>query len=110
MKETGPRRKCYPIEWERHLVLRSDWKVFTRPILPTDEDVVRKLLSHVSKADLRLRFFGGVKELSHPFLISLTHLDYAIAMAFVAFDEVTTEASCGYTECRTKYLRNSPLS
>jgi acetyltransferase len=89
MKETNSGRKCYPVEWERHFVLHSDWKIFTRPIRPADEDVVRKLLSGVSKADLRLRFFGAVKEFSHPFLASLTRLDYAQAMAFVAFDEAT---------------------
>jgi len=83
--------RSYPIEWERHFVLNSDWRIFTRPIVPTDEDLVRELLSRVTKADLRLRFFGAVKEFSHPFLVGLTQLDYATAMAFVAFDESTND-------------------
>jgi acetyltransferase len=33
-----------------------------------------------------MRFFGVVKEFSHEVLASLTALDYATAMAFVAFD------------------------
>jgi RimJ/RimL family protein N-acetyltransferase len=44
-------------------------------------------LQQVSKEDLRLRFFDSIKQFSHPFLVRLTQLDYARAMAFVAFDE-----------------------
>ena len=46
-------------------------------------------MQHVSKEDLRLRFFDSIKEFSHPFLARLTQLDYARAMAFVAFDETS---------------------
>ena len=46
---------------------------------------------HVSKQDLRLRFFDSIKEFSHQFLASLTRLDYARAMAFIAFDEAGSE-------------------
>jgi acetyltransferase len=38
---------------------------------------------------LRLRFFAPMKEFSHEFIARLTQLDYARAMAFVAFDEAT---------------------
>ena len=41
--------------------------------------------------DLRLRFFAPMKEFSHEFIARLTQLDYARAMAFVAFDEATNE-------------------
>lgn len=81
--------RSYPIEWERHFVLNSDWRIFTRPIIPMDEELIRELLARVNKVDLRLRFFGSVKEFSHPFLAGLTQLDYANAMAFIAFNEVT---------------------
>src|SRR4029077_11996628 len=37
--------------------------------------------------DLRLRFFVPMKQFSHEFIARLTQLDYARAMAFVAFDE-----------------------
>jgi acetyltransferase len=46
-------------------------------------------LQHVSREDLRLRFFDSIKEFSYPFLARLTQLDYARAMAFVAFDETS---------------------
>jgi acetyltransferase len=81
----------YPVQWERHLVLRGGWRVFARPIRPDDEPLLHTLLQHVTKEDLRLRFFDSIKEFSHVFLARLTQLDYAKAMAFIAFDEVTDE-------------------
>ena len=67
----------YPVEWERHLVLRDGWRVFARPIRPDDEPLLRELLRHVTQEDLRLRFFESIKEFSHQFLARLTQLDYA---------------------------------
>jgi acetyltransferase len=75
--------------WQRHLVLGDGWRIFVRPLGPDDEGLIRDLLAHVSKEDLRLRFFDSIKQFSHPFLVRLTHLDYAHAMAFVAFDETS---------------------
>jgi acetyltransferase len=77
----------YPSQWERHLVLRDGWRIFARPVRPDDEPLIRQLLQHVSQEDLRLRFFDSIKQFSHLFLARLTQLDYARAMAFVAFDE-----------------------
>jgi acetyltransferase len=79
----------YLSQWERHLVLGDGWKVFARPVRPHDEPLILHLLQHVSREDLRLRFFDSIKEFSHPFLARLTQLDYARAMAFVAFDEAS---------------------
>jgi RimJ/RimL family protein N-acetyltransferase len=73
--------------WRRHLVLGDGWRIFVRPIRPDDEHLIRDLLAHVSKEDLRLRFFDSIKEFSPQFIAGLTHLDYARAMAFVAIDE-----------------------
>jgi RimJ/RimL family protein N-acetyltransferase len=86
LAESGTRP--YPSQWERHLVLGDGWKVFARPARPDDEPLILKLLQHVSREDLRLRFFDSIKEFSHPFLVRLTRLDYARAMGFVAFDEI----------------------
>jgi RimJ/RimL family protein N-acetyltransferase len=74
-------------QWQRHLVLGDGWRIFVRPIRPDDDIRFRDLLAHVSKEDLRLRFFDSIKEFSHQFIASLTQLDYARAMAFVAIDE-----------------------
>ena len=81
----------YPSQWERHIVLSNAWRIFVRPIRPNDDPLIRDLLAHVSKEDLRLRFFDSIKEFSQPFIARLTDLDYARAMAFVAIDETTNE-------------------
>src|SRR5262249_47942643 len=81
----------YPSQWERHLKVRESWPVFVRPIRPEDEPLIHEFLRHVTPHDLRLRFFAPRKEFSHEFIARLTQLDYARAMAFVAFDEATNE-------------------
>src|SRR6476661_11081617 len=81
----------YPSQWERHIVLGDAWRIFVRPIKPSDDRMVRDLLAHVSKEDLRLRFFDSIKEFSPQFIAKLTELDYARAMAFVAIDEASSE-------------------
>ena len=80
----------YPSQWERHIVLGGE--IFVRPLKPDDEGLIRDLLVHVSKQDLRLRFFDSLKEFSPRFVARLTDLDYAHAMAFVAIDEISLES------------------
>ena len=78
--------------WQRHLVLGDgDWRILVRPLRPDDDARFRDLLAHVSKEDLRLRFFDSIKQFSSEFIARLTHLDYARAMAFVAIDEVSDD-------------------
>jgi acetyltransferase len=81
----------YPSQWQRHLVLGDGWRIFVRPVKPDDERLIRDLLVHVSKEDLRLRFFDSIREFSPSFIAGLTQLDYANAMAFVAIDEGSGE-------------------
>jgi acetyltransferase len=78
------------LKWQRHLVLGDGWRIFVRPIRPDDEFLIRDLLVHVTKEDLRLRFFDSIKEFSHQFIAKLTELDYLRAMAFVAIDEANS--------------------
>ena len=77
--------------WQRHLVLGGGRRIFVRPIRPDDEPLIRDLLAHVSKEDLRLRFFDSIKEFSDQFIAKLTDLDYLRAIAFVAFDEASDQ-------------------
>jgi acetyltransferase len=81
----------YPSQWQRHLEVKDGWRIFARPIRPEDEPLIHDLLRHVTLEDTRLRFFAPMKEFSHEFIARLTQLDYARAMAFVAFDEATNE-------------------
>jgi len=81
----------YPSQWQRHLEVRDGWRIFARPIRPEDEPLIHGLLRHVTSQDLRLRFFAPMRQFSHEFIARLTQLDYARAMAFVAFDEASGE-------------------
>ena len=81
----------YPSQWQRHLEIRDGRRVFVRPIRPEDEPLIHEFLRHVTSQDLRLRFFAPMKEFTHEFIARLTQLDYARAMAFVAFDQATHE-------------------
>jgi acetyltransferase len=81
----------YPSQWQRHVEVKDGWRVAVRPIRPEDEPELHEFLKHVTSQDLRLRFFAPMKEFTHEFIARLTQLDYARAMAFVAFDEVTNE-------------------
>ncbi len=92
-KGSGPSNlavRAYPTQWERHLQVK-DWRIFARPIRPEDEPLIHDFLRHVTSEDLRLRFFAPMKEFTHDFIARLTQLDYARAMAFLAFDEATNE-------------------
>ena len=93
-KGSGPGNfavRPYPSQWERHLRVKDTWRFFARPMRPEDEPLIHDFLRHVSSEDLRLRFFAPIKEFTHEFIARLTQLDYARAMAFVAFDEATNE-------------------
>jgi GNAT superfamily N-acetyltransferase len=79
------------IRSQRHLVLHDGWRIFVRPTSPGDEPLIRELFGHVSKEDLRLRFFDSIKEFSDQFIAKLTDLDYLHAIALVAFDETSKE-------------------
>ncbi len=77
----------YPTEWQRALTLRDGRHIRVRPIRPEDEPAIIEFLQHITVDDLRLRFFGPMKVFTHSFIARLTQLDYARAMAFVAFDD-----------------------
>jgi acetyltransferase len=79
------------LKWQRQLVLGEGWPIYVRPIRPDDEFLFRDLLAHVSREDLRLRFFDSIREFSHQFIAKLTELDYARAMALAAIDEASSE-------------------
>jgi acetyltransferase len=76
-------------DWERHIVLSDERAVLLRPLKPDDEPLYGPFLAAVTADDVRLRFFGPVKEFSHTFLARFVQLDYAKAMAFIALDEAT---------------------
>lgn len=88
-----PAIRPYPGSWRRQVTLRGGLSFSVRPIRPEDEEAIGAMLQRVTPEDLRLRFFAPLKTFSHAFLAHLTQLDYARAMAFVAFEDATGEAA-----------------
>jgi len=81
----------YPKEWERRMQLQNSTAILLRPVRPEDEPLYPPFLKRISPEDLRLRFFGPVKDFSHDFIARFTQIDYARAMAFLAIDEASGE-------------------
>jgi RimJ/RimL family protein N-acetyltransferase len=77
----------YPAEWERHERLRDGTRVLVRPIRGEDETLYPAFMTAENVEDTRRRFFGAVRDLSHEFIVRLTHVDYDLRMAFIAIDE-----------------------
>ena len=75
--------------WEQHITLPDGRAVFIRPIRPDDEPLYGPFFATETADDLRLRFFGPVKDFGHAFVARFTQIDYAKAMAFIALDETT---------------------
>lgn len=88
-----PAIRPYPASWRRQVRLRGGQGFQVRPIRPEDEEAIGAMLQKVTPEDLRLRFFAPLKTFSHAFLAHLTQLDYARAMAFVAFEDATGEVA-----------------
>jgi RimJ/RimL family protein N-acetyltransferase len=72
---------------EAHLTLRDGTPVLIRRLVAEDAALYPDFLSDVTADDLRLRFFGPMREMSHELLDRLIHYDPACAMAFIAVDE-----------------------
>ena len=72
---------------EPHLSLPNGTPVLIRRLVAEDAALYRDFLSDVTAADLRLRFFASMREVSHTLLDKLFHYDPTRAMAFIAVDE-----------------------
>ncbi|QLA17613.1 bifunctional acetate--CoA ligase family protein/GNAT family N-acetyltransferase [Desulfolutivibrio sulfoxidireducens] len=86
-REPDPHRlaiRPYPRELEECTVLKNGRKVLLRPIRPEDEPAHFEFFKRLSPEDLRFRFFGVVRELSHMEMARLTQIDYEREMAFIA--------------------------
>jgi hypothetical protein len=67
---------------EAHLTLRDGTPVLIRRLLAEDAGLYPDFLSDLTAEDLRLRFFGPMREVSHALLDKLIHYDPACAKAF----------------------------
>ncbi len=81
----------YPTQWEKTETLPDGNSILIRPIRPEDERFYDTFMKKTEPADIRLRLFNSMRDLSHDFIARLTQIDYARAMAFVAIDPKTDE-------------------
>ncbi|MEL6197580.1 MAG: GNAT family N-acetyltransferase, partial [Pseudomonadota bacterium] len=68
------------------MTLRDGRAVFCRPVKPEDAPLYEDFFASVDPQDLRLRFFSAMQKVPPAMIASLTQIDYARAMAFLAID------------------------
>ncbi|MEO0034651.1 MAG: hypothetical protein RLZZ501_674, partial [Pseudomonadota bacterium] len=78
----------YPAELEEEAALRDGSPIRLRPIRPEDEPAHAELIARMTPQDLRMRFFGLVREVQHFQLARMTQIDYDREMAFVAIRDL----------------------
>jgi acetyltransferase len=75
----------YPVELESAIEHRGE-RLRIRPIRPDDEALLQRFIRHLTPEDIRLRFFGPLRELTHEMAARLTQIDYDREMAFLLLD------------------------
>ncbi|HTR84643.1 MAG TPA: bifunctional acetate--CoA ligase family protein/GNAT family N-acetyltransferase [Reyranella sp.] len=76
----------YPVELETDIEHRGE-KLRIRPIRPQDEPILTAFAGRMTAEDVRLRFFGPLREFSHELAARLTQIDYDREMAFLLLRE-----------------------
>jgi acetyltransferase len=77
--------KPYPVELETD-IRHDDEHLRIRPIRPDDEALLQRFIPRLTPEDIRLRFFGPLRELTHEMAARLTQIDYDREMAFLLLD------------------------
>jgi acetyltransferase len=80
--------KPYPSELEAVIEHRGE-TLRIRPIKPQDEGMLSEFARQLTREDIRLRFFGPIRELTHEMAARLTQIDYDREMAFLLLDGET---------------------
>jgi acetyltransferase len=75
----------YPVELESEIEHRGE-RLRIRPIRPDDEPLIQRFTRHLTAEDIRLRFFGPMREMTHEMAARLTQIDYDREMAFLLLD------------------------
>jgi RimJ/RimL family protein N-acetyltransferase len=74
---------------EHRVTLLDETSVLIMPLKAEDAALYPDFLKDVTVADLRLRFFAAMREMSPAMIDSLVHYDPKRAMAFIAIEEKT---------------------
>jgi acetyltransferase len=80
----GMTARASPDEWTTSWTARDGTVLTIRPIRPDDAEEEAAAFAKLTPEEIRLRFFGAVRELSPAKLSRLTRIDYETEMAFVA--------------------------
>jgi acetyltransferase len=78
---------AYPSYFESVAATADGTLIRLRPIRSDDEPLLHDLASHMSREDLRMRFFSPIRMLPHALAERLVHLDYDREMALAAFHD-----------------------
>jgi len=70
--------------WSCDLVTRTGLVLHLRPVRPEDETLLAEFFTHVTPADLRFRFLGGVREVSRERVAAMTRVDHRTTEHFLA--------------------------
>ena len=76
----------YPRQWEREIVLSNGRALHLRPLRTDDVRLYEEFFRHVTRDDLRRRFFAAMSSVSAAMIARLTQIDYGRTMAFLALD------------------------
>lgn len=67
------------------LMTHTGLMLHVRTVKPEDEPLLADFFRHVTPEDLRFRFLGGVREVSHERLLAMTKVDHTTTEHFLAF-------------------------
>ncbi len=76
----------YPRGLEHEIEIAGGVRLLVRPIRPEDEPRFVEMIARSSLNDIRMRFFGPLKEFPHLLAARLSQIDYDREMALVAID------------------------
>ncbi|MBX3531969.1 MAG: GNAT family N-acetyltransferase [Rhizobiaceae bacterium] len=68
----------------QNLETRSGLRLEVRPVGPADEEILADFFANVTPQDLRFRFLGGMREVSHERLMDMVRVDHVTKETFVA--------------------------
>jgi acetyltransferase len=87
----------YPKQLEQTFELADGERIFLRPLRPEDAPALQAAFRRLDPEDVRLRFFGAIREMTPEMAARLTQLDYDREMALAAFPAAGSGAGedCG---------------
>jgi acetyltransferase len=80
----------YPQHLETIEKTRDGALIALRPVRPEDDKLLQDLFAHMSRQDVRLRFFAAIRELSQALVARFSQIDYDREMALIAQQDGTT--------------------